>query len=772
MRISKIEIGNFRKLVAVRIDLAADKTVFVGANNSGKTSAMTALRRFLVDPKGFAMTDFSLGHWREINALGVRWEAAFTAGDPLPSPDLGPQLPHLDLWLEVGKGEMHHVQKLLPSLDWTSGPLGIRLRFEPGNAATLQQEYLNLRARGAGTLEAMREAGEAAPVVELWPRTLVEFLERRLRTAFKVKAYILDPAQMTDPVSGIARPQVLAADMEPLEGNPLEGLIRVDEISAQRGFGMAQPSRSGDEGGVEPRTGRRLSSQLRSYYDNHLDWQETPGPSDLKALQALDEARKTFDDRLDECFSAALKELARLGYPGVSDPQLKIATRLRLQDGLSHDSAVQYAIGGDDLGEHRLPEDSNGLGYQNLVSMVFALMGFRDAWMKVGKAGARAASTSAPEPLHLVLVEEPEAYLHAQVQQVFIKHAYEVLRNLPGLGTGTAFTTQLLASTHSSHVAHACDFAALRYFRRLPPPAGETIPTACVVNLTRVFGDKKDQTARFVTRYLKATHCDLFFADGAVFIEGAAERILVPHFVEERDEFEYLRSAYISWLEIGGSHAHRFKRLIEELGLTTLVITDLDAKDPTTGKAVAPSRGQGQEARNATLRDWSPGKISVDDLLDLDEAEKEVRHPSGYGVRAAYQTPVAIAFPLHNAESGAAAGDAKAETKELLANTFEDAVLYANLSFFKARADAGASATGLAAHFQEAVVEATSVEDLAAKAQAAIVTAGKAEFALDLLFSEDVRTLTPPAYIRCGLEWLIAQLKRKEAELAPKARPA
>lgn len=772
MHISKIEIGNFRKLVAVRIDLAADKTVFVGANNSGKTSAMTALRRFLVDPKGFAITDFSLGHWRAINALGTQWEAAFATGDPLPSPDLGPQLPHLDIWLEVGKGEMHHVQKLLPSLDWTSGPLGIRLRFEPTNAANLQQEYLSLRARGVETLEAACQAGKAAPVVELWPRTLVEFLERRLRTAFKVKAYILDPAHLIDPVSGVAHPQVLKAAMEPLEGNPLEGLIRVDEISAQRGLGMAQPSRSGEEGGVEPRSGRRLSSQLRSYYDNHLDWQETPGPSDLKALQALDEARKTFDDRLDECFSTALRELARLGYPGVSDPQLKIATRLRLQDGLSHDSAVQYAIGDDELGEHRLPEDSNGLGYQNLVSMVFALMGFRDAWMKIGKAGARATSTASPEPLHLVIVEEPEAYLHAQVQQVFIKHAYEVLRNLPGLGADTAFTTQLLVSTHSSHVAHACDFAALRYFRRLPAPAGEAIPTACVVNLTRVFGDKTDQTARFVTRYLKATHCDLFFADGAVFIEGAAERILVPHFVEERDEFEYLRSAYISWLEIGGSHAHRFKRLVEELGLTTLVITDLDAKDPLTGKAVAPRRGQGQEARNATLRDWSPGKISLDELLDLDEAEKEVRHPSGYGVRAAYQTPVAITFPLRDhVECDAAAGDARAETKELLANTFEDAVLYANLSFFKARADAGTSATGLAGRFQDAVVEATSVEALAAKTRAAIEDAGKAEFALDLLFSEDVRTLTPPTYIRCGLEWLIAQLKRKEAELAPKARP-
>jgi predicted ATP-dependent endonuclease of OLD family len=35
-----------------------------------------------------------------------------------------------------------------------------------------------------------------------------------------------------------------------------------------------------------------------------------------------------------------------------------------------------------------------------------------------------------------------------------------------------------------------------------------------------------------VKRYLKATHCDLFFADGVVFVEeGQAERILVPHFI-------------------------------------------------------------------------------------------------------------------------------------------------------------------------------------------------------------------------------------------------
>lgn len=754
MRISKIEIGNFRKLVAVRIDLDGDKTVFVGANNSGKTSAMTALRRFLVDARGFTINDFSLAHWQALNDQGARWEAAFQAEEELPEPDIGSFVPQLDIWLEVGKGEMHYVQRLLPSLDWTSGPLGVRLRYEPSDVASLQQEYLAIRAKGVEMLRAAAgaEGGPSAPAVGLWPQSLLEFFDRRLRALFKVKAYILDPAQLIAPEEGRARMQILPQGVEPLDGNPLDGLVRIDEISAQRGFGMSSPSRTGqEEAPPEPRSGRRLSSQLRSYYDNHLDWQDAPELTDLKAIEALELARQTFDARLTECFDKALTELAKLGYPGISDPRLKIATRLRLQDGLSHDSAVQYEIGASEgTAVYRLPEDSNGLGYQNLVSMVFALMAYRDAWMKVGKASSTATAPMPPAPLHLVLVEEPEAYLHAQVQQVFIKHAYEVLRNLPQLGRSPAFNTQLLVSTHSGHVAHACDFAALRYFRRLPPGPGIVVPTACVVNLSNVFGDKRDQTARFVTRYLKATHCDLFFADGAVFIEGAAERILVPHFVEERDAFEYLRSAYISWLEIGGSHAHRFRSLVEALGLTTLIITDLDAKDPTTGKSVPPARSKSQEARNETLRTWSPNRVLVDELLSLKEDEKAIQHPSGYGVRAAYQGAVKVTVGKKNGE--------------LLANTFEDAVLYANLEFFKRR-----TGTGLAAAFRTAVNEATSIADLAMKARKAIAEASKAEFALDLLYSEDVDTLAPPEYISEGLFWLIAQLKRKEAELAPKA---
>jgi predicted ATP-dependent endonuclease of OLD family len=753
MHILQVEIGNFRKLVATRIAFAPEKTVFVGANNSGKTSAMTALRRFLVDSRGFTVNDFSLAHWQALNAEGEAWEMAIASNEALPAPSLLNFLPQLDVWLQVGKGEMHYVQKLLPTLDWKSGPLGVRLRYEPDDPVKFQQQYIAAKTKAAKTTAAAIKAAEGngdPPQIELWPLNLIDFLDRRLRSFFKVKAYLLDPAKLVDPEDGLAKMQALPEGLEPVEGNPLDGLVQIGEISAQRGFGSPANSRvQHDEVGVDTRSGHRLSTQLRSYYDNHLDWQDTPELSDIKAMEALDKARKAFDERLSESFDKALNELQRLGYPGISDPKLKIATKLKLQDGLSHDSAVQYevpaAVGGQ---VHRLPEDSNGLGYQNLVSMVFGLMSCRDDWMRVGKAAASGNDAKPPPPLHVMLVEEPEAYLHAQVQQVFIKHAYDVLRNDPALGKSTNFCTQLVVSTHSSHVAHACDFAALRYFRRIPPTEKRKTPTACVVNLSSVFG-RLDRTAKFVARYLKATHCDLFFADAAVFIEGSAERILVPHFVEQVDAFEYLRSSYITWLEVGGSHAHRFKGLVEALGLTTLIITDLDAKDPETNKSETPALGKGLEARNETLRNWVPKQTAVDALMKLEEKDKALAYPNGYSVRAAYQT---------GSELKIGGTDVNVH-----ANTFEDALFYRNFEFFKGR-----KAKGLAGKFQEIADDVKDAGDLAAKVDEAIGDGDKAEFALELLFSDDVEKLNIPAYIEHGLLWLKEQLERKDADLAPK----
>ena len=773
MHIQHIDVGNFRKLQGVRIDFSEATTIFVGANNSGKTSAMVALKRFLVDRSDFSINDFTLTHWATLDAVAADWEQPSGGEEAKPS-DWSEVLPFLDVWLNVPTHEIHYVQKLLPTIDWDGASIGVRLRYEPKDVVALKQEYLTAKAAATAVMSKANEKGSTTGEMDaseavaaatatkagsadfaLWPRSMVDFLSRRLRATFEVRAYLLDPAKLIAPKEG-AKPQALPAESEPIDGDPFKGLICIDEISAQRGFGFsAQTTSRGEEPRdvqLEQRTSRKLSSQLRSYFTQHLDPLDEPEPKDFQALQALHEAETAFGERLADSFSVALKELQNIGYPGVTDPKLAITTRIKAIDGLNHASAVQYEIPtylSDGTNVRRLPEDSNGLGYQNLVSIVFALMSFRDKWMKVGKANKMASGEDAfIPPLHLVLIEEPEAHLHAQVQQVFIKQAYGVLRKHDSLKDLKDLRTQLVVSTHSSHIAHEADFESLRYFRRLhAQPVAGSVPVSSVVNLSEIFG-KGDQTNRFAKRYLKVMHCDLFFADGAVLVEGPVERILVPHFVRTREPYDYLRRCYITWLEIGGSHAHRLRSLLLHLGLNTLIITDIDAKEGGTGKSAIPKRGAGLKTRNETLKTWIPSEESFDALLDKKSDEIVFNDPSGYAIRVAYQQPIPVTY--------------KSETSaEALANTFEDALVYENIGVFEKM-----NGAGLIERFRASLTDSADLDQLAQASSQALAQGGKAEFALDLLNSDEIHNLKVPAYIDSGLLWLAKQLKRKEEEEA------
>lgn len=84
MRIAFVEIQNFRKLKACRVEFAEEETIFVGANNSGKTSAMDALILFLKHSrrKSFATTDFTLSNWSSLDEFGAQWVAAAEDDEP------------------------------------------------------------------------------------------------------------------------------------------------------------------------------------------------------------------------------------------------------------------------------------------------------------------------------------------------------------------------------------------------------------------------------------------------------------------------------------------------------------------------------------------------------------------------------------------------------------------------------------------------------------------------------------------------------------------
>ena len=735
MNIAFVEIQNFRKLRACRVEFAERETIFVGANNSGKTSAMDALILFLKKSrrKDFTTTDFTLSNWLSIDKFGIKWAEAKDEEEPDLALDSWLTLsPTLDIWLKIDEKDLHRVVHLIPTLDWTPKELlGVRLVLAPKK---MEQFYRDFRVAYKSARNAESTSSKKESALSLWPHSMRDFLDKELHGQFEVRSYILDPTRCQDAEKGIAKPQVLPADSEPLKQEPFEGLFKIDTISAQRGFSDPKTEDESYSGFAS------LSTQLRRYFSKHLDPSDTPDPSDIEALEAIEAAKMVFDEKLKTSFKPAIGELEGLNYPGFSDPRISITSKISPVASLDHQSAVQFNLPGAD--SLSLPEKYNGLGYQNLISMVFSLIRFRDEWMRVGKAAkTQGAESAAIELLHIVLIEEPEAHLHAQVQQVFIKKAYGVLRAQSRLKEGP-FSTQLIVSTHSSHIAHELDFTCLRHFRREPATKKSEVPIARVVNLSKTFGGQ-DETSKFATRYLRATHCDLFFADAAILVEGSAERMLVPHFI--RSKFPKLYQSHISLLEIGGAHAHRLKPLLETLGLLSLIITDLDSVEANGTSKVRPERGKGHRSGNTTVKDWVPKKESLDDLLDLADGAKET---ADHLVRVAYQCPVMVKYTKNKAE------------EEALPYTFEDSLALMNLELFRGYKDP----IGLLKKLKTAM-EKKTLEEAHVEMFSNLQKGSKAEMALELLYLTDPEQVTPPVYISDGLRWLEKALDARKVDV-------
>lgn len=733
MNISSIYIQNFRKLSQCRIDFSDETTVFVGANNSGKTSAMDALGKFLAG-RSFVFNDITISNRVAINVIGEQW-ADENCEAPVDITAWEPLVPKMDIWIDVLPNEIHYVASIIPTLKWRGGKLGVRLVFQPKDISKLFLEYREAYYAARNTESSKPKA---TATINLYPKDLCAFLEKKLTTYFSIKSYVLDPTKSEE-----YPPQVTPFGMECFTENPLKGIIRIDMINAQRGFSDPDSTEDGE------RPKNQLSSQMRSYYDKHLDPEKTPSPEDLEILEATETARSIFDKSLATKFAPAIQELEGLGYPGVSDPKITITTKVSTSETIKHDSAVQYALSKTD-GTLKLPEKYNGLGYQNLISMVFDLMRFRDDWMREGKAKqAEGVSDMAIEPLHLILVEEPEAHLHMQVQQVFIRKAYFVLTNHKFLKENPHFTTQLAISTHSSHIARETNFSDLRYFKRLAETPECGIATARVINLTDVFG-KEDQTDKFITRYLQTTHCDLFFADAVILYEGSAEGMLLPHFI--RNKYHELNQRYVSILSINGRHSHRLNPLIEKLCIPTLVIADLDsAEKDGHHKAAPPARGKKLISGNYAVAKWLVKENDLDKLLNMPKEKKVFAKttPHHYSIRIAYQTPTEILF--------------NGKKVEAISSTFEDCLIYTNYELFR---NIETDDTGsLVKKVNKVINAATSFENLHKEIYQMLRDGNstqKAEFALDIIYAIEPKDIEVPAYIAEGLEWLQTLLRPEE----------
>lgn len=671
------------------------------------------------------MFDFSAACWRRLDELGDAHEGSAES----------PELPSigLDLWFEVAASDLYLLVPLLPSATWDGTQVGIRVEFAARNSTELLKKFRTARAEAKAKAAALekRDGEKYVP----WPKSLTDFLKNELLNEFELKYYVLDRAQFDaahSPQDGY-KPPLLGKD--PGGAAILKSLIKVDNLSAQRH--LADPAT-----GTGPGAGRSedLSKRLSRFYKRNLDQRQ----EDHSALRALFDSETGLNEHLADVFKDTLGKLSTLGYPGLHNPRMEIKSALNPATIMSsQDARVHYVLGGgaDAL---RLPDTYSGLGFKNLIYMVVEILDLHARWISDKEQRA---------PLHLIFIEEPEAHLHAQLQQVFIRNVLELMTGSEK--DGGAFRSQTVITTHSPHILYERGFQPIRYFRR---QTVATEQTTDVLNLSRYYSDNpKDRD--FLQRYLRLTHCDLFFADAAILVEGNVERLLLPMMIEK--EAVSLRSTCLSILEVGGAFGHCFKKLIEFLGLVALVITDLDSvklvdstdedEDDDTefevpgeeegqpavkrsGKACLPSEPNALTS-NQTLIQWLPKMKTVAELVVATDSQKiqQAVGGNGFKVRVAYQVPTEVMW--------------NDETARLCGRTLEETFGLENAYWSQ---DSAQRRIGLRLR-----VAPSTPAELAAGLHRRVggKSFDKTKFALGVL-TEQPEAWKVPLYIADGLRWL------------------
>jgi putative ATP-dependent endonuclease of OLD family len=659
MRLETIRIRNFRLLRRASIDLAAKSTttVFVGPNNSGKTSVMDALRVFtgmLSDTVRISIHDLSQVRHRDFDRLEVLLSKAVIPEKRIALVRRFAPRMRLDLTFSYMQtpADIVVASQLLMGLDMDDDRVCLRIEYDIDNAKALLDDF-----------EARRRKEDS----------LHEFLKDNFGTYFKRKYFKVSRT---------------GAEIEQLDGGQVvERLIKFNNVPAQRHVDDDEASNA-----------VKISRLMHEHYMRFYKIADAEGFDAIEA--ALEQSSGELTKKYAVTFKRLTERLKAFGYPqGQIAPDLRIRAEMNSQTLYKDNTRIYYAneyaeIDGT-TAEFELPERYNGLGYKNLIYIVLQLEAFQSV--------LEAALEVQPR-VHVIAIEEPEAHLHPQMQCIFINEVSKALDSQAGI------TAQVILSTHSSHMIANSGFEPVRYFRR----KGREVSVRDLSKLPMPPDDPS--LLDFLRRYIKLTHCDLFFADKAVFVEGQVERLLLPLMIESCTSMEGcadLASQYISISEVGGAYAHKFKPIMGFLGIPTLIITDLDSVNDS-GKKCRVS--EGTKTSNACLRTWIPARATLSELLACGNSEKTEAH-----IQVAYQT----------AENGNCG------------RSFEEAFIYANLSWLTANSDA-LVATG-------ELIKTASTPSLATSAWELSGQLNKVDFALDLIARTGWAT---PSYIREGLSWL------------------
>lgn len=303
-------------------------------------------------------------------------------------------------------------------------------------------------------------------------------------------------------------------------------------------------------------------------------------------------------------------------------------------------------------GKFHIPEGQFGLGYSNLMMIIGDLIEYIEKYPK----------QECHSKINLICIEEPEAFMHCQMQELFIKYINDAIDYLLK-DKQKEINSQLIVTTHSPHILNSKIHSGNSFDNISYITIVDKLSNVVNLNDRNIMQDKAVSIAsgadeavlakktaddlKFLKKHIKYKVSELFFSDAVIFVEGVTEETLLSYYIDQNEE---LNRYYISVFNINGAHGLVYHPLVKLLKVPNLIITDFDIKrkDDEKKECLQVSDLKDRETTNKTIAKYNTDKNKIGGIKAYFEDENIYVVFQREAVEGYYATSFEEAFILAN----------------------------------------------------------------------------------------------------------------------------